>query len=288
MAIAGASSDTTPGEIPLQASDGHQWTLLHRIPAQPRAALLWLPALGVAARHYLPLAEALHARGIAVFLHEARGHGSSSWRASRTSDWGYRELLELDLPLSLKAMRETVGNVRHVVGGHSLGGQLACCLAAITPAPPDALWLVASGTPDWRRFPGMRKWLLPLAYRFMNWLAQWRGVFPGRRIGFGGNEARGLIRDWSRVGLSGRYAGRGMRTDLESALTKVQLLVSSVVFVDDWYAPVTSMTGLTGKLGLDAPPPTVMDAAQLGTTPDHFAWMKKPERVVEVLVSSLR
>ena len=56
----------------LQASagDGHRWSVLARIPAAPRQALLWLPALGVAARHYLPFAEALAAQGVAVFLHE--------------------------------------------------------------------------------------------------------------------------------------------------------------------------------------------------------------------------
>ena len=81
----------------VQATDGHQWTLLVRQPTEPpRMHLLWLPALGVAARHYLPFAEALAARGVAVYLHEWRGNGSSSLRPSHTQDWGYRELLELD------------------------------------------------------------------------------------------------------------------------------------------------------------------------------------------------
>ena len=54
------------------AADGHGWQLLHYAPAQPIASLLWLPALGVAARHYAPFAQALAERGIAVFVHEWR------------------------------------------------------------------------------------------------------------------------------------------------------------------------------------------------------------------------
>ena len=91
-------------ELPLSSADGHDAVLVARIPQRPRAAVLWLPALGVAARHYLPLAEALAQRGVATFLHEWRGHGSSSLRAGRGTDWGYRELLALDLAASEAAM----------------------------------------------------------------------------------------------------------------------------------------------------------------------------------------
>ena len=65
-------------DIPVTADDGHGWNLAAAVPAQPKAALLWLPAMGVAAKHYRPLAEALAAHGIAVFLHEMRGNGSSN------------------------------------------------------------------------------------------------------------------------------------------------------------------------------------------------------------------
>ncbi len=64
-------------------------TVIACVPA-PIARLLWLPALGVAARHYLPLAQALAAKGVAVYLHEWRGNGGSSLRPSRALDWGYR------------------------------------------------------------------------------------------------------------------------------------------------------------------------------------------------------
>ncbi len=80
-------------ELAVVSPDGHQAELIARIPDSPRASVLWLPALGISARHYIPFAEALSARGVAVFLHEWRGNGSSRVRAGGGNDWGYRELL---------------------------------------------------------------------------------------------------------------------------------------------------------------------------------------------------
>lgn len=273
----------------LRAADGHAFALLHCLPAQPRARLLWLPALGVAARHYLPLAQALAAQGIAVYLHEWRGNGSSSLRPSRVQDWGYREILEQDLPASQQLLFQHDQQDRvlpWIVGGHSLGGQLACLHAGRFPADFEHLWLVASGTPWWRSFPAPRGWLLPLAYRFLPWLARRNGVLPGRRLGFGGNEARGLIQDWSRVGLSNRYAAAGMAEDLESQLRLVQGQARAVLMADDWLAPTGSMQALLAKLPDVRVTTSVLDAAMLRTRADHFQWMKAPQAVAQALLRS--
>lgn len=271
--------------LPVVSGDGHRSELLARVPGAPQASLLWLPALGVAARHYLPLADALAARGVAVYLHEWRGNGSSSLRASRHVDWGYRELLELDLPASLAAMRAN-GSANGIVGGHSLGGQLACCLAGLHPHAFQRLWLVASGTPFWRTFPAPRGWTLPLIYRFLPWLARRQGVLHGRRLGFGGTEARGLIRDWAQVGLSNRYTGAGIGTDLEAALQAVTGRATAVLMAQDWLAPPGSMQALLAKLPQVRARLTVLDARALGTRADHFAWMKSPDAVVDALLHS--
>lgn len=270
---------------PLQTADGHRFELQQVLPPHPRARLLWLPALGVSARHYLPLAHALAARGIAVYLHEWRGNGSSSLRASRTVDWGYREILEYDLPAShgaLQAADAAHPTVPCIIGGHSLGGQLACLHAARSTAFAS-LWLVASGTPWWRGFPGVRGRLLPLAYRFLPWLAQRRGMLPGRRLGFGGNEARGLIRDWARVGLSNRYAAHGLDDDLEHALRRLDGRAHAVLLRDDWLAPERSMEGLLAKLPRMHHCTEVLSAHELGVAADHFAWMRAPEAVADAL-----
>lgn len=271
-------------ELPVDGTDGHRWRLLARIPDRPHAAVLWLHALGVAARHYLPFAEELARRGIATFLHEWRGHGSSNLRAGHDADWGYRELLSLDLPAAETEMSEALPSSLHrIVGGHSLGGQLAACRLGMAPASASALWLVASGSPYWRAFPSPRRYALPLAYRFLPWLARRNGALPGRRIGFGGNEARGVISDWARSALAGRYDAAGSRLDLEAGLAGVRGPVRAVVLADDWLAPASSLRFLLSKMRCTDVTATRLDREALGTAADHFAWMKHPAAVAAAL-----
>lgn len=271
-----------PRALSVQSGDGHHYEVIACVPARPTVRLLWLPALGVAARHYLPLALALAAKGVAVYLHEWRGNGSSSLRPSRARDWGYRELLQQDLPASqavLAAADSEAGPLPWIIGGHSLGGQLACVQAGRNPQRFQRLWLVASGSPFWRGFPPPRGWLLPLAYRFLPWIARRQGVLHGRRLGFGGTEARGLIADWARVGLSNHYAAAGMDEDLDAQLMRVRGRVQAVLMENDWLAPAGSMRMLLAKLPHVAVQLRVLSAQELGTRADHFAWLKAPEAV---------
>jgi predicted alpha/beta hydrolase len=265
----------------LRMTDGASADLvLYRPTGKETAALLWVPALGVAARHYEPFALALAAHGIAVAVHEWRGIGSSDRRASRRSNWGYRELLGDDLPASLRALREAVPSVPLYVGGHSLGGQLATVLASITTLPLAGLALVGSGSPYWRNF---KPWV-GLALVAAPLLANLLGRLPGRRIGFGGNEARGVIGDWSRSGRSGRYAGRGIDVDLEAALRTQRAPVLALRLRDDWFGPEASLAFLLGKIP-DAPRHIeVIGPDDLAGAPaDHFAWMKVPNDIARRL-----
>lgn len=274
--------------LPVQAADGHRWDLLSIVPPAPRALLLWLPALGVAARHYTAFAEALAKQGIAVFVHEWRGHGSSSLRAGHHCDWGYRELLTLDLAASREAITVLMpAALPAALGGRSLGGQLAACRVALAPGDASRLWLVASGSPYSRAFPPLQRRLFPLAYRALPWLADRCGALPGRKIGFGGREARGVMHDWSRSALRGRYAAAGLDIDLEVALAGVRAAVTGVVFDRDWLAPTSSLKALLDKMpAAPARIARVGDRA-LGTRSDHFRWMKHPSAVARLLAGSM-
>jgi predicted alpha/beta hydrolase len=275
--------------LPVGAGDGHRWELLAYVPSQPRAALLWLPALGVAARHYASLAQALAARSIAVFLHEWRGHGSSSLRADHHCDWGYRELLTLDLPASEDAISAVLPSpVKRIIGGHSLGGQLAACRLALAPSSAQRLWLVASGAPYSRAFPMPLRHGLALACRLLPWLADRAGALPGRRIGFGGREARGVMRDWAGSARSGRYGAAGLDVDIEAAFARVDAEATGVLFRHDWYAPEPSLRFLLSKLPNARCTIGQLDDAALGMRSDHFRWMRRPEAVVERLVAGLQ
>lgn len=274
--------------LDVQADDGHRWQLLSVLPEDPDARLLWLPAMGIAAKHYLPFAQALAARKVAVFIHDWRGNGSSSVRPSPDNDWGYRELLALDLPASEAAMSRELEGVPRVLGGHSLGGQLACCHLGMAPASASQLWLVASGSPYWRSFPARTRWWLPMAYRFLPWLADRKGFLPGHSIGFGGREARSLIHDWARSALTGRYAARGLDIDLESAMSGINVDTRAVVLSEDWLAPQSSTHYLLAKLTGSSHRVATLDPLALKTRAGHFDWMKQPSAVVDSLLAPLQ
>ena len=270
--------------LPVETGDGHRADLQARIPENASASLLWLPGMGLAARHFLPFAEAMAAHGIASFVHEWRGNGASNLRASRATDWGYRELLA-DIAASERAIEAALPGLPRVLGGHSLGGQLACCRMALAPQAAQALWLVGSGSPWWRAFPAPTRWWLPLAYRSLHGLAQANGALPGKRIGFGGNEARGVIHDWSRSALTGRYAADGLDADLEAGMAGFGGEVRGIVLADDWLAPRSSLDYLLGKLRGARAGIEVLDADALGTRADHYAWMKQPDAVAARLLA---
>ena len=56
---------------------------------------------------------------------DLRGQGRSSERASHFADFGYREMVEIDLPAAIAALRGRYPNRPLLLVGHSLGGQLA-------------------------------------------------------------------------------------------------------------------------------------------------------------------
>lgn len=271
-------------KIAVQARDGHRWQVLGLAPSDATSRLLWLPAMGVAAKHYVPFAQALAARGIAVFIHDWRGIGSSSVRPARDCDWGYRELLTLDLPATEEALRAHGGGLPWILGGHSLGGQLACCFLGLDPARASRLWLVASGSPYWRSFPMRARLWLPFAYRFLPWLTDRRGFLPGHRIGFGGNESRSLIRDWARSALNGRYAAQGLDADLDAAMANVRAKVHALVLAQDWLAPESSTRFLLSKMPAAGGRIERIDPSLLGTRAGHFEWMKQPEAIADTLL----
>lgn len=256
--------------------------------AAPARALLWLPALGVGAHRYLPLAQALAACGIAVALHEWRGTASSDLRPRRGRDWGYRELLTQDLPASLEAARAALPQARWAIGGHSLGGQLAALRLALAPDDADALVLAGSGSPYWRTFPRPQAWTVRAVQTLFPLVARLRGHYPGRRFRFAGDEARGVMADWAASGRTGRYAVAGMAFDFETALRTLTQPVYALRFAEDPLGPLASLRWLLDKLSSAPRRSDALDSAMLGVCADHFAWMKQPEAVALRIACWLR
>lgn len=274
----------------ISTQDGVQSELRY-FPLNNSAAdvLLIFPAMGVAAKHYDALAEALNSAGLQAVVAELRGLGSSTVRAGKGRDFGYREIVELDFPAQLRAVRNAFSNNRVFLLGHSLGGQLACLMMAQQFSQPDTgeklpkvdgLILSASCAIDFRGWAFPRN-LFTLAFTQGSALiAQIFGYYPGHKLGFGGLAARRLILDWAQSARSGRYRLLGTDYDFESALQNVELPILSLNYQDDRFAPTTATQKLLDKMPNSTATMVLLDAQELDAkTADHFSWMRSPTPV---------
>ena len=273
--------------LAVRSRDGHDFELIYQPPAgMPRARLYWLPAMGVPARHYRGLASQLAMHGVAVFLHEWRGIGSSTMRAGRRHDWNYRSLLDGDIAAGLVRATALHPALASVLGGHSLGGQLSVIYASLHPEEVDGLLLIASGAPYWRHF--RRRWAVRLLYLFAHPISRVFGHFPGRRLGFAGNEARGVIADWSRSGRDGQYLDPASGQPLTPATARLALPLLALVLEQDWLAPEASLAHLLAPMAQVRGRIQRLDARSLGLArADHFSWMKQSQAMVQPMLDWL-
>ncbi|SCG63748.1 Predicted alpha/beta hydrolase [Micromonospora echinaurantiaca] len=239
------------------------------VPAAP-VVVIW-PAMGVRARYYRPFAVALRAAGLAVVVADLRGTGESTPRPSRACRYGYAELAT-DVGAVLAALKPRLDGRRTVLLGHSLGGQVSLLHLALHGTDAvDGLALVAVGIPYWRSYPGRRRFgVLPYTQGIAA-TARLLGVWPG--WGFGGRQARGVIRDWAHTARTGRFP-RLDGADAETAVRAVRTPVLAVSVDDDQYTPHGTMDALCAKLVAAPVTRERYTVAEAGAPLDHFTWVR--------------
>ena len=86
-------------KVAIQSQDGVSSRItIFRNSNLEAAVLVLMPAMGVNATFYEPLAHALVREGLNVVTVDLRGHGESSIRPGRDADFGYREMVRYDWP----------------------------------------------------------------------------------------------------------------------------------------------------------------------------------------------
>jgi len=272
--------------VTVTAPDGATSTLQLHHAAAPRALLYWVPALGVGIGPNETFADALAERGFAVAIHEWRGLGSSNRRAGRSCDWGYRELLDLDLPAGMDAAQALLPGVPLWLGGHSLGGQFALIEATRARRGLQGVLLVASGQPHWRQFPAPRRYGVLAFALSIPLLTRVVGHFPGTRLGFAGREAGRLLREWSRTCVRGDYRTGGYGAALDEALSNHRGRVLALRLSQDALAPPGAIARLQRLAPAARWQVRDLDAAHFERRrPDHFGWLREPRAVVAALES---
>ncbi|MHA3702813.1 alpha/beta hydrolase family protein [Jatrophihabitans sp. YIM 134969] len=272
---------TAPRELTVVRPDASRATVtLHTADRASAPVLVLVPAMGMRAGWYAPFAAALRDAGFHVAVTELRGHeaAADARRPGRRHDFGYAELAA-DLGSAVQAVTAAVPSSPVVLLGHSMGGHVASAYLADAPDTVAGLVFVASGTTHWRAW-GPRHLLRTQAALL---LALVVGHFPGRRVGFAGREARGVLRDWARLARTGALtSGRPPRSHV-AALQALELPVLAVTVEGDDLGPVRSVRGQLRWLPRARVETVHVTPAPGEATLDHFRWARRPELVVPAL-----
>ena len=178
------------------------------------------------------------------------------------------------LPGLVDAARVFAPGAPVVLIGHSLGAHAGAMAVRSDSIGIDALVTVAGGNIHYRNWSGAAAAKVLAGgtlFASLTWLF---GQMPGQYVGFGGPQARRLIREWSKVIRTGRFPipgpGAGGPAGSAPALC--------IAYQGDTFAPGPSVAALAATL-----------AGQVETLPvtwpgnPHSSWARSPQETVVVI-----
>ncbi len=250
---------------------------------KPEQVLIVLPAMGVFATYYDALASALVGPTTTLFTADLRGNGLSEIRPKKGVDFGYQDILDLDYQGIIDDVNQTYPGVPVFLLGHSLGGQLACLYCSRFPEKVAGLILVACPSVYYKGWSGFGRWTILGFVKFAKLVSNLLGYFPGKKLGFGGTEAKTLIHDWNHQGLTGKYEPKGAPINYEQSLGKLTTPTLVISFESDKYAPRESVEHLYKKMASAGQ--IVHEHMQDTKTIkySHFNWVKKNGEITKLI-----
>lgn len=248
------------------------------------SVIIIFPAMGVRGSYYEVLGKEIAAVGIDVVITDLRGIGNSSVRPSKKVDFGYHEMLELDYKNIFENVKSNFPNKKIFALGHSLGGQLASLFSAKNPNSFDGLILIACCSVYYKGW-GIKQLPILFMTQFFYFVSVLLGYFPGKKIGFGGLEAKTIMRDWSSQARTGKYKVKNDDFDFESALKKVNIPILIISFQADTFAPRKAVEHLISKFDDQAKKEYIYlkNDDPRNEKFGHFDWTKKPKKIIDVI-----
>ena len=276
-----------PETIPVIADDQVTSNLtLYRASNYYAPVVLGMPAMGVRGSFYEPLARHFQKLGVSYACADLRGIGSSSIRASRQINFGYADIINRDYPAQVNALKLHCAGSPLWLLGHSLGGQLNALYMATHPEQVAGLILVSSCTVYYKNYPQPKRlWLSTQSLRVISELL---GYMPGKRLGFGGTEARRVIRDWARNARTGVYHLENSPLDYDKLLARVRHPVLGISLATDTYAPQEAVDHLCSKMPLSRLDRWHFEDREISPQRlDHFSWVKNADSLSRRIVNWL-
>jgi len=268
------------------AGDGTRVPLSWFDAGTPERVLVFMPALGIQAKMYHRMCQALADQGCTVCLMEQRGHGDSEVTINRDTRFGVADFVDHDIPAILDRVENRLAGLPVILGGHSLGGHLATIYAGIQPPRIAAVLHITCGFPYYRDFPAIQAFFIRMLCLAVSVSDSILGYFPGHKIGFGGRESIQLMQDWRGWATTGRFDFDGRRNVIDSVAEFTGHVLSISVAKDDFscaaaversLAPFSQATVRKVTLGTDT------QGEYLG----HFRWARGPSGIVRCITSWL-
>lgn len=257
--------------------------------SESQLIILILPAMGAPTKLYKRLYEGILQAGFGVAIMNLRGEGLLR-KEQLVSDgnFGYVELLK-DVDDVIAFIRHKYPDKSIVTIGHSLGGQLGCLYSCHKNSYVLASAVIAGGNVGYHSWTGLARLKTFFVTQVFGIIARLIGWFPGKKIGFGGNQPKNIMVDWSRNARTGIYKLINQRIDYELVSKEVKLSFLGIVIANDFFAPYSSTKSLLDKFSSsDRKIFTVKADSFKEVTPNHFSWLKEPEPAINIFASWLR
>ena len=271
--------------LPIQFRDGsHNKATVFSCGKEDALTIICLPAMGVRAKYYELLAINLNKAGYNVITLGWRGMGHSDVRASRKHDFGYQELID-DLKEWVALIEQKFPNNQKILLGHSLGGQIGSLFISRFPGHFSGLILIASSLVFYKGWQGTDALKVKFVGMAFYPLSKLLGFFPGKTIGFGGREARSVMRDWGNNALTGNYDTIDRGFNYDEALNKVEIPVLSISIENDFLANKQAVRNLYQKFSPQAKIAHLHITEKEASIPqlNHFNWAKDPDYFVGLI-----
>lgn len=242
--------------------------------------VLIAPAMAIGSGYYRPLVEAFTARGWTARTLPRRGFEPADHRADRHHDWSFDDEIGA-IGTGVAAARRDHPGRPVLLLGHSLGGQLVAAHASASargPGSVDGVVTVGGEIPHRVHFPRRGVGIATMAGVLVPASAATLGHV--RRPLFGAPGARTLMRQWSRMVLTGR-----LPFDVPERVSAPALVVS---LEGDELAPLPAVEDFADRL---FDPGTLTrwhyrdDEVPPGATNDHIRWVRSPDHIVERILA---
>jgi predicted alpha/beta hydrolase len=223
---------------------------LYGEPAEARAALLIVPAMGVAQRYYADFAQWLAGEGFTILTFDYRGMGASRPQQHRKSLKGLQADVvtwaEQDTAAALAWLdaRVAAGTPIHWLG-HSLGGQIF----GLVPNRERVSRVVTVGTGSgyWlQNAPQLRAYVWWLWYFIAPLALRLYGYFPGRALKKVGDLPHGVMAQWRRWCLHRDYLMSEGGASWRERYAAVRTPILSLSFTDDEFMSAQNTASLHG------------------------------------------